>query len=228
MTPKICVSIIPETVTEALDLIKKIETQKADFIEVRLDRFKDHDELAEITKHSKTLLIATNRSVDLQGKFVGSETQRQQILLNAAKNGFEYVDIEVTASQLKEFVRNLRQINGKPVISFHDFDGTPNLTKLQEVLEKEIVSGAEVCKIITTANRVEDNITTLNFVSKASKKVKLVCFSMGELGKPSRLLSPLFGAFFTIASLQRGKETAKGQLTLQEMRKLYQALRRME
>jgi 3-dehydroquinate dehydratase type I len=98
------------------------------------------------------------------------------------------------------------------------------LPKLQEVLKKEIVSGAEVCKIITTANRVEDNITTLNFVSKASKNAKIVCFSMGELGKPSRLLSPLFGAFFTIASLQRGKETAKGQLTFQEMRRLYQAL----
>ena len=228
MTPKICVSILPETVTEALNLIEKIETHKADFIEVRLDRFEDHDKLAEITKHSKTPLIATSRSMNCQGKFVGSETQRQQILLNAAKNGFEYVDIELTASKLKDVVKNLRQINVKPIISFHDFDGTPNLTKLQEVLEKEIVSGAEVCKIITTANRVEDNITTLNFVSKASKNAKIVCFSMGELGKPSRLLSPLFGAFFTIASLQRGKETAKGQLTLQEMRKLYQALRRME
>jgi 3-dehydroquinate dehydratase len=47
---------------------------------------------------------------------------------------------------------------------------------------------------------------------------------MGELGKPSRLLSPLFGAFFTIASFERGKETASGQLTIQEMKTAYQAL----
>ena len=224
MTPKICVSILPETVTEALNLIEKIETHKADFIEVRLDCFKDHEKLAEITKQSKTPLIATNRSVNCQGKFVGSETQRQQILLNAAENGFEYVDIELTTSKLKGVVKKLHQINVKPIISFHDFDRTPNLTKLQEVLRKEVISGAEVCKIITTANRVEDNVITLNFVSKASRNAKIVCFSMGELGKPSRLLSPLFGAFFTIAAPEKGKETARGQLSLQEMRRLYQAL----
>jgi 3-dehydroquinate dehydratase type I len=224
LTPKICVSILPETVSEALNLIEKIENHKADFIEVRLDRFKDHDKLAEITKHSKPPLIAANRSVECQGKFFGSETQRQQTLLNAAKNGFEYVDIELTAPKLKAIVKNLRQMNVKPIISFHDFNGTPSSARLQEVLEEEIANGAEVCKIIATAKRSEDNITTLNFVSKAPRNAKIVCFSMGELGKPSRLLSPLFGAFFTIASLERGKETASGQLTLQEMRKVYQVL----
>jgi 3-dehydroquinate dehydratase type I len=81
-----------------------------------------------------------------------------------------------------------------------------------------------VCKIITTAKHVEDNLTVLDFTSKASRNVKIVCFSMGELGKPSRLLSPLFGGFFTIASFERGKETASGQLTIQEMQTAYQAL----
>jgi 3-dehydroquinate dehydratase-1 len=114
----------------------------------------------------------------------------------------------------------------KPIISFHDFNETPGSARLQEVLEKETANGAEVCKIITTAKRSEDNITMLNFVSKASRNAKMVCFSMGELGKPSRLLSPLFGAFFTIASLEHGKETASGQLTLQEMRRSYQVFGR--
>jgi 3-dehydroquinate dehydratase len=47
---------------------------------------------------------------------------------------------------------------------------------------------------------------------------------MGELGKTSRLLSPLFGGFFTFASLERGKETAAGQLTVQEMKAVYETL----
>lgn len=224
MTAKICVAILPETIAEALNLIEKIEAQKADLIEVRLDRFKDHNKIAEITKHSKTPLIATNRAMDCQGRFVGSETQRQQTLFNAAKNGFEYVDIELSTPRLKGFVKKLRKLNVKPIISFHDFDGTPSLAKLHEVLKKEIDNDAEVCKIITTAKRVEDNLTVLNFASKASRNAKIVCFSMGELGKPSRLLSPLFGAFFTIASFERGKETASGQLTIQEMKTAYQAL----
>jgi 3-dehydroquinate dehydratase len=47
---------------------------------------------------------------------------------------------------------------------------------------------------------------------------------MGPLGKPSRLLAPLFGGFFTIASLERGGETAPGQMTIQELQNAYKAL----
>lgn len=224
MTPKICVSILPETIAETLNFIEEIETQKADFIEVRLDRLKDNHKLADISKHTKTPLIATNRSMECQGKFVGSEIQRQKILLNAAKNGFEYIDIELNSPNLKDIVKNIHQLNSKPIISFHDFDKTPSLAKLHEVLKKEIANDAEVCKIITNAKRVEDNIIVLNFLAKTSKNAKMVCFSMGKAGKASRLLSPLFGAFFTIASFEQGKETAAGQLTAREMKIVYKAL----
>jgi 3-dehydroquinate dehydratase len=47
---------------------------------------------------------------------------------------------------------------------------------------------------------------------------------MGENGKVSRLLSPLFGAFFTFASLEQGNETAPGQMTIQDMRASYELL----
>jgi len=224
LTIKICVSIPPQTVTEALDLIKKAENQHADFIEVRLDSLQKHNQLADIAQCSKTPLIATNRSTKWQGKFLGSETERQKILMDAAKNGFEYVDVELSTPKLKNFIRDLREMGAKPIVSFHDFNKTPNSTQLNKILEKEIVSGAEICKIVTTARFVEDNLTVLDFLSKACKTAKIVCFSMGELGKPSRLLSPVFGAFFTLASLESGRKTAPGQLTIQEMRSTYEAL----
>ncbi len=47
---------------------------------------------------------------------------------------------------------------------------------------------------------------------------------MGEHGKVSRLLSPLFGAFFTFASLEQGNETAAGQMSINEMRAAYALL----
>jgi 3-dehydroquinate dehydratase type I len=109
-------------------------------------------------------------------------------------------------------------------VSFHKFNGSLSLSELNNILEREISSGAEVCKIITTAKQMEDNLTTLNFTSTASSKTKLVCFCMGELGKISRLLSPMFGGFFTFASLERGSETAAGQMTIQEMKSAYALL----
>ena len=224
MTIKICVSVPPKTVAEALNLIEKAENQRADFIEVRLDSLKKHNELANIANCSNTPLIATNRSTKCQGNFSGSENERKKILLDATRNGFEYVDLELSTPRLKEIVGNLRGMGVKPIISFHDFDETPSSSQLNEVLRREIDSGADVCKIVTTARVVEDNLTVLDFVSKASKSTRMVCFSMGDLGKPSRLLSPVFGAFFTIASLESGRKTASGQLTIREMKTIYEAL----
>lgn len=224
MTLSICVSILPSNVDEALNLIEKAEKHKPDFVEVRLDCIKEHERLMDIPSCTKIPLIATNKTQECQGKFSGSEVERQQILLKAARSGFEYVDIELSVSELRDFVSSLHQLNVKPIISFHDFNETPSQRKMKEVLECELAEGAEICKIVTTAKKVGDNLTVLNFLHKASRKAKVVCFAMGPLGKPSRLLSPLFGGFFTIASLERSGETAPGQMTIQELRTAYQAL----
>ena len=145
-------------------------------------------------------------------------------LLNAAKNGFEYVDVDLSSPNHKETINKLKQLGAKPIVSYHKFDGALSVSEMEKILEQEISSGASVCKIVTTAKKIEDNLPVLNFVSAMSSKVKLVCFCMGEQGKISRLLSPMFGAFFTFASLEQGSETAAGQMSIQEMRAAYDLL----
>ena len=159
-----------------------------------------------------------------KGFYAGTETERQQTLLNAAKNGFEYVDVDLSSPKHKETIDKLKQLGAKPIVSYHKFDGALSVCEMEKVLEQEIASGASVCKIVTTAKKIEDNLAVLNFVSAMSSKAKLVCFCMGEQGKVSRLLSPMFGAFFTFASLEQGSETAAGQMTIQEMRAAYDLL----
>jgi 3-dehydroquinate dehydratase type I len=217
LTARICVSILPKTVSEALRLIEKAEVAHADFIEVRLDCLENQRAVADLVSHGKTPKIATDKSSR-------TETEQRQMLLNAAKSGFGYVDVELSTPQLTALVKELKALGAKPIVSFHKFNGSLGISALNSILEREISSGAEVCKIVTTAKRIEDNLTTLNFISTASSKAKLVCFCMGELGKVSRLLSPLFGGFFTFASLERGSETAFGQMAIQEMKAAYELL----
>ena len=217
MNARVCVSILPKTVSEALRLIEKMEVAQADFIEVRLDCLENHRELADLGAHGKTPKIATDKSSR-------TEPEHRKILLSAAKSGFEYVDVELFTPQLKDLVKELKTLGAKPIVSFHKFDGALGASELNNILEREISFGAEVCKIVITAKQIEDNLTTLNFTSTASRKTKLVCFCMGELGKISRLLSPLFGGFFTFASLERGSETASGQITVQDMKTAYELL----
>jgi 3-dehydroquinate dehydratase type I len=224
LTARICVSILPKTSTEALKLIEKAEEEKADLIEVRLDRLNKPYNLADLASHGKTPKIATEKPVSCRGGFSGTETEQKHILLDAAKNGFEYVDVDLFTSNLKTFTTQTSENGAKAIVSFHDFTSSLQLSRLNEILEGEIASGADVCKIVTTAKRVEDNLTLLNFVSAARKRTKIVCFAMSEHGKVSRLLSPLFGGFFTFASLEKGRETAPGQIAIGEMRHAYELL----
>ena len=224
MMPRICVSILPKTAGEALKLIVQAEEAKADLIEVRLDGLKSVHGLSDLASHGKTPKIATNRLASLRGKFSGTEAEQKQILLAAAKSGFDYVDIELSASSLNEFTTEASEHGAKPIVSFHDFEGALNIAELGSVLEREIACGADVCKIVTTAKRVEDNLTLLSFTSAACKRANVVCFAMGEYGRISRLLSPLFGGFFTFAALELGSETAPGQMTVKEMRSAYEVL----
>jgi 3-dehydroquinate dehydratase type I len=209
---------------EALSLIERAEKAQADLIEVRLDFLEASRNLSDLVKSTKIPLIATNKLLSENGNFAGTETERQQTLFNAAKNDFEYVDVDLSSPKHKETIGKLKLLGAKPIVSYHKFDGALSVSEMEKVLEQEIASGASVCKIITTAKQIEDNLTALNFVSTMSSKTKLVCFCMGELGKVSRLLSPMFGAFFTFASLQQGNETAVGQMTIQEMKAAYDLL----
>jgi 3-dehydroquinate dehydratase type I len=224
LTIKVCVSVLPKTVEEALCLIEEAETQNADLIEIRLDLLKKYDRISEIPHCSKTLLIATNKSLKQNGKFSGSEIERQKTLIDAARNDFQYVDVNLSTPNVGEFIVNLKEAGAKLIVSFHDFQRTPELPELNKILNGAITLGADVCKIVTTARNIKDNLTTLNFISEVSQKVKIVCFAMGELGKPSRLLSPIFGAFFTFVSIDEKRKTAKGQLSIHEIRRAYEIL----
>ncbi len=224
MTARICVSILPKNNLEALSLIEKAEKAKADLIEVRLDCLEISRKLSDIVGSTKLPLIATNKLQSEKGFFTGTETERQQTLLNAAKNGFEYVDVDLSSPKHKETISQLKLLGAKPIVSYHKFDGALNVSAMEKILDEEIASGASICKIVTTAKQIEDNLPALSFVSFASSKAKLVCFCMGEHGKISRLLSPMFGAFFTFASLDTDSQTATGQMSITEMRAAYALL----
>lgn len=224
MIPRICASVFPQSIPEALKLIDRAEKEDIDLIEIRLDSLENYDGLSKLGKHGKIQKIATDRLTNYRGRFRGTEAEQKQILLTAAKTGFDYVDVELAASNLKEFTMEASDHGAKVIVSFHDFDGTLKFTELDSILEREIGCGADVCKIITTAKQIEDNLALLNFTAAASKRTNVICFAMGEAGKVSRLLSPLFGGFLTFAALEHGSETAPGQLSVQDMRVTYKLL----
>lgn len=223
MKAKICVSLLPKDFHEAINLIEKAEEQKADLIELRLDYLDPSINFKELAKQGSAPKIATILSNQPEHQKI-LHINTQKLLIKAAKSGFEYVDIALDSVNQENTIKKVKSLDCKPIVSFHDFKGSKKILDLEKILEKEISAGAEVCKIVTTAKRIPDNLEILNFVSKNASNFNIVSFCMGQLGRISRVLSPLFGSFFTFASLKPGLETANGQLSIQQLREIYKLL----
>ncbi len=102
---------------------------------------------------TKIPLIATNKLQSEKGFFAGTESERQQTLLNAAKNGFEYVDVDLSSPKHKETISQLKQLGAKPIVSYHKFDGALNVSAMENILDEEIASGAASARLLQPPNR---------------------------------------------------------------------------
>jgi 3-dehydroquinate dehydratase I len=147
-----------------------------------------------------------------------------ELLLHAAAAGFDMVDIELSATSSHPIVKRLKANGSEVIVSFHDYSRTPSPEELEKVLQAEKKAGADVCKVVTTAVNPSDNLTILGFVDDESANARLVSFAMGAHGIPSRILSPWFGAEFTFAAISEESKTADGQLSVDALRMVWQAL----
>ncbi len=210
--PRICVSITANDI----EAVREIEPL-ADLLEVRIDLIgQGWQKLAgKLTKP----WIACNRTADEGGRWQDNEARRIEKLLEAIELGADMVDIELVAKNLDKIV-TLIKTRAKCLISYHNLRETPSIDDLKKIVRSQVKAGADVCKVVTTAQQFEDNLTVLNLITE-SPGLRLVTFAMGPLGHISRILSPLAGADFTYASIARGKESAPGQITVEELINIY-------
>ena len=213
--PSLCASII----TTDIKAIKDIEPL-VDLFEVRIDLIGDG--WTEIAKQLKKPWIACNRMVEEGGKWQGNEARRIEKLLQAMELGAKIVDVEYNAKNVDNIISFIRK-RATCLLSFHDFEKTPPLETLKQTVQKELKAGADICKIVTFAQSFEDNLTVLQLITEFPGK-RVVAFAMGPQGMASRVLAPLAGAYFTYGAVEKGKESAPGQIPVVDMQRLYKIL----
>ncbi|MDI7261770.1 MAG: type I 3-dehydroquinate dehydratase, partial [Thermodesulfobacteriota bacterium] len=102
----------------------------------------------------------------------------------------------------------------------------PPQQEMEKICDRMIQFGVDIAKIVTFARSLEDNLNTLALIPYARKrKQEIVAFCMGEKGRMSRIFAPLMGAAWTYASLSKERASAPGQLTIREMREIWERLR---
>jgi 3-dehydroquinate dehydratase type I len=213
-----------KTVKRTVRSVRLLERHDPDLVEIRFDLMKSASSFSEIRDATERPLIATNRSEAQGGRFSGTQQMRLETLMHAAREGFDYVDIELASKDACRVIHEVRQDGADVIISHHNQKLTPAESTLKSILAKEKGAGADICKIVCTAKSYADNLRCLKFVEKHAKQMKLVCFCMGKLGISSRVLSPILGGYFTVASFRPGLETASGQIPIDELRALYKEL----
>jgi 3-dehydroquinate dehydratase-1 len=218
---RICVSVMERTMQGTIRVLRELERHNPDLFEIRFDMMQNTSSIAKIRQVTDLPLIATNRRSGEGGFFHGTEEARMETLANATQDGFDYVDVELNTKNIARFVRRFKQEGARVIVSYHNKKNTPRLPALESTLKSERDADADVCKVVTTAKSYADNLRCLAFLNKHARKTRLVCFAMGRLGMPSRILSPLFGAYFTFASSGVGKETAVGQIPVSSLKDFY-------
>ncbi len=168
--------------------------------------------------------IACNRRADEGGQWQKSEDERVEELLKASRLGADIVDIELRTPNLEGIVKVIKN-RAKCLLSWHEMKKTPPFGELKEIIQRQLKAGADICKVVTSAQRLEDNLVHLKLI-REFPQAKIVSFAMGPLGFSSRVLSPLVGGEFTYASIKKGKESASGQITVGDLIEIYDMVTR--
>jgi 3-dehydroquinate dehydratase-1 len=214
--PKICLAIV----NNDLDAIGEVEAM-VDMYEVRIDLIGDGWE--KLVPKLRKPWIACNRVADEGGQWRDSDARRVEKLLQAVDLGADIVDIELKTNNLAKIVQAVKK-RTKCLISLHDTSRTPSLADMKKIVQRQLDAGADICKVITTAQTFGDNLEVLRLI-REYPGLNIVSFAMGPLGYTSRVLCPLSGGAFTYASVAQGKESAPGQITIQELRKIYEMVK---
>jgi len=213
--PRICAVIV----TADSELIAAIEPL-VELFEVRIDLIGDGWQ--KLAKQLEKPWIACNRSAAEGGSWRGDETRRIEELVEATELGANIVDIEVETKNLAEVIPVIKK-RAKCLLSFHQLKKTPPLEEMKGIVNRQLEAGADICKMVTTAQRFEDNLSVLQLITD-HPETKIVAFAMGSLGLASRILCPLVGGDFTYASMKEDRESAPGQITVEKLRAIYEMI----
>ena len=133
---KIAIPIFQKKCSDVIEVANDCIDKGADIIEFRIDALKNPD-INEIKKTIEEInfpMIATNRISTEGGSFKGSEEERVNILFECC-DLVDYVDIELQSND--EYINRIHDSGVTTIVSYHDFEKTPDLNEILYIVEKE-------------------------------------------------------------------------------------------
>jgi len=168
-------------------------------------------------------IIVTCRDKEQGGALPYLQSLRVDVLAGALNAGADFIDLEYenflyTESQEKIRLALSQSSKGRLILSAHNFGAKfADIRKLyRDILS---VFPAAIPKLVYTANHINDCFDAFDLLRQTGGE--RIIFCMGEAGLMSRVIAKKLGSFVTFASLDEQSATAPGQLTIQQLKRLY-------
>jgi 3-dehydroquinate dehydratase / shikimate dehydrogenase len=204
----ICVSLTEPTTAGLIDRMVDL-AGVADLFEIRGDMVRDLD-LVTLMRAQTHPLLFTCLPRSEGGQWDDRDPAgRHSLLLEAAKRGFDYVDVGFKSG----FLDVIAQKAGHGlVLSCHDLQGTP--ADLDGLYRSMVERGADIAKVAVTPRSIADLGRLFAFAARRAEAggTPLIPIAMGPMGIASRILGGRHGAPFLFAAPAAGAEAAPGQI----------------
>ena len=197
----------------SLDTICKINSQNIfDVVEIRLDQLIQENELkTKISSITKPLLL-TCRHPKEGGDNNISEPLKRVSIIEPLLSHASAIDIEIsTATEMENLITEAKSKNIQVVLSYHNFETTPNLAELKTIATEAKDKGADIIKIATTTNTIQELITLLTFSENGSIE-NLSFMGMGKFGMSSRLVAAQSGSVLNYSAIAETSIEGQWQL----------------
>ena len=191
------------------------------FVEIRMDLCHFSSSQIKFLFNNFNNLIATYKNT-----LALSEDLVAFFLEQAIEFGAAFVDIDsaLTTKTRLNILHKANLFNCKTIYSYHNYELTPQIEELNNIIENGIFWNFDFIKIACTVNETFDSARLLSLYSDISYKNKLIIIGMGDMGRIVRIGSLKLGAPFTFCSSKPGSETAEGQMDYETLNQLYKII----
>lgn len=190
--------------------------EHADLLEYRMD-LAAGDALTALQEYDGALPVIVTNRVATEGGAATDDPSRLEMLAAASKlPTVRGVDVELEwlsdgrASQVRDDLDDETFL----IASVHDFDRTPRKERCQELLRGACSEG-DIGKLAVRASTRREALRVLELTEWAEREgLRVATIAMGEIGRHTRLVAPLYGSTLTYAPVDIDASTAPGQYDL--------------
>ncbi len=238
VTPLICTPLVGRTREAVLGEAATVVAKEPDAIEWRVDYFAAIGDKAAVLDAARALraavgelpIIFTRRSTREGGEpiAIGDDEVVRLYDAVAASRLVDLIDFEMgnDPEHIGHVRESTRSHDTRLILSYHDFEGTPNRDFLVQSFLKAERLGADVAKVAVMPRDRMDVLTLLAATAEADDAVgiPLISMSMGPLGAVTRMIGGVFGSSLSFAVGDTA--SAPGQIPIADLVVVYDVIRR--